>query len=344
VAIWAGTGVLRSGATDELIHLAESLGVPVYTTPSGKASFPGDHSLSLGVFGGFPGWSPAPDDDPSIKFVASLDTLLVVGSSLPYAHTKAWGLNLPNNLVHIDMDPETIGATYDTTVGITGDAKAVLAQLLSVITRKGPNSLSQNFTDSLPSLKAEHNLFWRSNMPNQAKTMDAIRDTVNRDAIFIGDVNMATHHGSNYLLPSYIPRTHHVSAWGGLGFAFPAAAGAKAALPDRQIVCITGDGGFQFNIQEIGTCVQYELNPVVLVFNDNAWGVLKNRQRDAYNGRFMASDLTNPDFSKLAQSYGANGIRATNVKQMTNALETGLNSDVLTVIEVVTPDGFENFT
>ena len=96
------------------------------------------------------------------------------------------------------MDPETIGATYDTTVGITGDAKAVLAQLLSVITRKGPNSLSQNFTDSLPSLKAEHNLFWRSNMPNQAKTMDAIRDTVNRDAIFIGDVNMATHHAVSY--------------------------------------------------------------------------------------------------------------------------------------------------
>ena len=343
VAIWAGTGVLRSGATDELIRLAESLGVPVYTTPSGKAAFPDDNHLSMGVFGGFPGWSPNPSEDPSIKFVDSLDTVLVVGSSLPHIHTKAWGLKLPNNLIQIDMDSEMLGATYKPAVGIAGDAKQVLSQLSAAIEGK-TGSLAEGFTAALPSLKKQHAEYWRKSMPNQAKTMEAIRGVVDRDAIFMGDVNIATHHGSNYLMPTFAPRTHHVSAWGGLGFAFPAAAGAKAALPDRQVVCITGDGGFQFNIQELGTCIQYGLSPVVMVFNDNAWGVLRNRQRDAYDGRYMASDLVNPDFARLAQSYGANGLSVSSIDEMAQALDTGLKSDVLTVIEVATPNGFENFT
>ena len=134
------------------------------------------------------------------------------------------------------------------------------------------------------------------------------------------------------------------SHWGGLGFAFAAAAGAKAGLPDWQVICITGDGGFQFNIQEIGTCVQYGLNPVVMIFNDNAWGVLRGVQEDSYNGRYIASDLRNPNFAKLAESYGANGQQVSSLHELVTALESALKSDTITVIEVRTPDGFANFT
>ena len=133
-------------------------------------------------------------------------------------------------------------------------------------------------------------------------------------------------------------------AWGGLGFALPAAAGAKAALPDRQVVCLTGDGGFQFNIQELGTCVEYGLNPVVVVFNDNAWGVIRYFQKTKMNGRHIASDLRNPDFVKLAQAYGANGMRVSSLEGLVRALESALQSDTVTVIEVLTPDGFAAFT
>ena len=104
-----------------------------------------------------------------------------------------------------------------------------------------------------------------------------------------------------------------------------------------------GDGGFQFNIQEIGTSVQYGLNPVVLVFNDNAWGILKMRQRDLMGGRFIGTDLVNPDFVKLADSYGANSARVTSIKELVPALESALKSDVITIIDVQTPDGFEKF-
>jgi acetolactate synthase-1/2/3 large subunit len=176
------------------------------------------------------------------------------------------------------------------------------------------------------------------------KTMEAIRSVTARDAIFMGDANVATHRGATYCLQSYEPRTFMTPQWGGLGFAFPAAAGAKAGLPDRQVVCLTGDGGFQFNLQEIGTCVEHGLNPVVMVFNDDAWGVLRERQTSYYNARYMGTSLQNPDFVKLAESYGANGVRVSSVKEMVPALEAALKSDTITIMDVSTPNGFSNFT
>jgi len=176
------------------------------------------------------------------------------------------------------------------------------------------------------------------------KTMEAIRGVTARDAIFTGDANMAVHRGATYCLPAYEPRTYMTPQWGGLGFAFPAAAGAKAGLPDRQVICMTGDGGFQFNIQELGTCVEYGLNPVVLVFNDSSWGVLKERQKDFFDGHYLGTGLRNPDFAKLAEAYGANGVRVDSLKELVPALESALKSDTVTVIDVRTPDGFANFS
>jgi len=343
VAVWAGNGIHRSRATPELVQLAETLGIPVFTTAAGKGAVPDDHPLALGVFGGFPGWGPSPIEDPLMTFLDSLDTLLVVGSSLPYARTKARGLQLPPNLVHVDIDAESIGKLYETKVRVVGDAKMVLGQLIAAVQGKSPQ-LMGGFEREVSELKGKLSKYWWQVMPNQMKTMEAIRGVAARDAIFMGDSNVAVHRGSVCCLPVYEPRTHMIPGWGGLGFAFPAAAGAKAGLPDRQVICLVGDGGFQFNIQELGTCVEYGLNPVVMVFNDNAWGVLKVRQRDYYNGRFIATDLRSPDFVKLAESYGANGVQVTSVKELAPALEAALKSETLTIIDVQTPHGFENFT
>ncbi len=342
VGIWAGNGVHRSGATPELIQLAESLGIPVFTTAAGKGAIPDDHSLGLGVFSALPGWRPGPPEDPLRSFIDSLDTILVVGSSLPYNLTKNASVQLPTNLIHVDIDSESIGKNYKPAVGVVGDAKVVLGQLDAAVKGK-PSQLVAGFDREIGELKNKILKHHREVMPNQIETMEAIRSVTARDAIFIGDVTVAIHWGSIPCLPVYEPRTHIIPAWGGLGFGFPAAAGAKAGLPDRQVICLTGDGGFQFNIQELGTCVEYGLNPVVMVLNDNAWGVLKKRQRDYYNGRFIATNLRNPDFVKLAESYGANGVRVTSVKELVPALESALKSSTLTLIDVQTPNGFENF-
>ena len=347
VAVWAGSGVNHSGATPELIRLAEALGVPVFTTSAGKSAMPDDHPLALGVFGGYPGWNPSPIEDPLKTFMNSLDVLLVVGSSLPYSRTKdpvrARGVQLPPNVIHVDIDPESIGKVHETAMGVVGDAKTVLSQLIAAVQGKS-SQLAAGFDREVKELKEKASNYWWQVMPNQMKTMEAIRGVAARDAIFMADVNVAVHRGATWCLPTYEANTYFIPHWSGLGFAFPAAGGAKAGLPDRQIICLTGDGGFQFNMQELGTCVQYGLNPVVMVFNDNAWGVLKERQRDFLGGRFIGTDLRNPDFVKLAESYGANGVQVRSVRELAPALESALKSDVLTLIDVQTPNGFENFT
>ena len=341
MAVLAGSGVNRAGAASELAALVQGLGIPVITTAEGKGALPEDHPLCLGTHGPFPGSHGA--TDPLLEFMESVDTVLVVGSSLSQFKTTARGMKLPSNLIHVDIDPESIGKIYETSLGVIGDARSVLNQINSSIQSKGAN-LEAGFQQECHHLKDRLSKHRRSVMPNETSTMEAIRGAAARDAIFVGDVNVAVHHGANFCLETYEPRTYLISHWAGLGFGFPAAMGAKAAFPDRQVVCFTGDGGFQFNIQELGTCVQYGLNPVVIVFNDNAWGVLRDVQRRTYKERFIASDLRNPDFVKLAESYGANGMRATSTKELSEALESALKSDTVTVIDVPTPGGFASFS
>ena len=343
VGILAGTGVNRSGANLELTRLVEAIGIPVFTTANGKGSIADDNPLSLGTFGGEQGFPATKLEHPLRPFVNSLDVLLVVGSSLSEFRVHSQGLNQPPQLIHLDIDSESIGKWYDTTVSLIGDARTVLAQLNATIDGK-PGHLETGFSREIREAKSNIAAYRQQTMPNETATMQAIRKVADRDAIFIGDVAVCVHRGANYCLESYAPRTYMTSAWGGLGFAFPAAAGAKAGFPDRQVICMTGDGGFQFNIQEIGTCVEYGLNLVVLVFNDNAWGVLRYYQRTRNNGRYIASDLRNPDFVKLAEAYGANGAQVSSLKELVPTLESALKSDTITIIDVQTPNGFANFT
>ena len=119
--------------------------------------------------------------------------------------------------------------------------------------------------------------------------------------------------------------------------------GAKVGKPNSPVVCITGDGGFQYNIQELGTCVQYGISPIVLVFNDDAWGVLKDYQSTRFGDRLMATDLVNPDFIKLADSYGIEGTRVNTVAELTKALAQAVTAERVQLIEVCTPNGFGDF-
>ena len=142
-------------------------------------------------------------------------------------------------------------------------------------------------------------------------------------------------------LPIYGPRKYmHPHGWAGLGFAFPAGLGAKVGQPDSPVVCITGDGGFQYNFQELATAAQYDIHPVILMFNDNAWGVLKRYQQDRYGDRLFATDLVNPDFAKLFDSYGFGATRVSTVAELGPALDAAISSGKTHLVEVAIPDGF----
>ena len=348
VGVLAGTGVHRSGAALELTRLAERLGVPVFTTANGKGAIAEDHPLSLGMYGGEYNFPPGGREDPRQIFANSLDVLLVVGSSLSYFRAKSQGLRQPPQLIHLDIDPAPIGKWYAAAVRLIGDARRTLGQLNAALAGNtcagdAANGLEAGFAGEIREVRAKIREYKRLTMPNETKIMEAIRAVAARDAVFVGDVGICNHRGANYCLEIYEQRSYVAPAWGGLGFGLPAAAGAKAGIPDRQVLCITGDGGIQFNIQELGTCVQYGLRPVVLVFNDDAWGLLRYYQKNRGNGRYIASDLRNPDFTRLAEAYGARGVRVASLPELVQALERALEAETITVIDVKTPDGFANF-
>ncbi len=343
IGVLAGTGVHRSGAAPDLTRLAERLDAPVFTTANGKGAIPEDHPLSLGMYGGEYNFPPGGLEDPRQVLANSLDTLLVVGSSLSYFRAKSQGLRQPSQLIHLDIDQASIGKWYTADVQLVGDAMTVLGQLDAALSDRCVRREAA-FSREISETRRRIIKFKRRTMPNETQIMEAIRAAAARDAIFVGDVGVCNHRGANYCLDIYAQRSYIAPAWGGLGFGLPAAAGAQASAPERQVVCITGDGGVQFNIQELGTCVQYGLKPIVLIFNDNAWGLLRHYQKSRYNGRYIASDLRGPDFAGLAAAYGARGVQVASLAEMLETLEEALNAETVTVIDVKTPHGFANFS
>ena len=154
------------------------------------------------------------------------------------------------------------------------------------------------------------------------------------DGILVEGVTQVGYY-STARYPVYTPRTYISSSYFvNLGFAYPTALGAKVARPDKAVVAVSGDGGFLFNSQELATAVQYGINAVVVVFNDNAYGNVFRDQTNRFTGRTIGSELHNPDFVKLAEAYGARGIKAEGPEQLESKLREALAIEAPTLIEV----------
>jgi acetolactate synthase-1/2/3 large subunit len=168
----------------------------------------------------------------------------------------------------------------------------------------------------------------------QASLMRAIRAALPDDGVLVPGMTQLGYYSRNFY-PVYQPRTYLTpSSYGTLGFAFPVALGAKVGRPDRAVVAVSGDGGFLYNSQELATAVQYGINVVVVVFNDNAYGNVLRAQMEEFDGRVLGTQLHNPDFVRLAEAYGVRGVRAEGATQLEVALREALASDAPTLIEV----------
>jgi acetolactate synthase-1/2/3 large subunit len=336
--LWGGSGVMNADATQELRELAELLDAPVVTGGGGKGAFPEDHPLSLrtALGGGYYGPSPIHD------FIASCDVAMVVGSSLPFTTTKGSGVRFPEQLIHIDVDPEMIERTFPVGVGVIGDAKRALRQIVEGL--GGERVVREAaFHKEITDLQSKTYAAVKEQLPSELRLWEGVRSLLNRDAVVVTDATMPAY-AAPRCFPVYEPRTlFGPHGWGGIGYGFPASLGAKAAVPDRQVVCVVGDGSFQYNFQELGSAVQYGLSPVVLLFNDNAWGALKGIQAQDPNGGFFGVDLQNPDFCKLAGAYGIEATRVDNLGALLAELKRALTSDRIQFIEVMTPDGIAKF-
>ena len=339
-AILVGEEVQQLGGTQQIIELAEKLGAAVVTSDGAKGAFPEDHAQSLGQIMGRRIWGENPVQD----WLGTCDLVIVLGSILPQRSTTGIGLQLPKEMVHVLLDGEAIGKNYPVTVPIVANSQAVVQQWLGAIGDQDVHK-GKTFQEDISAIRNNIRQSLEESWGNELRVFETVRAVTPRNTIFSLDPAVAASRATR-CLEIYEPRTYmHPHGWLGLGFAFPAAVGAKVGKPDNPVVCVTGDGGFQYNFQELATCAQYGIHPVVLMFNDNAWGVLKGFQSDRFGEhRRFATDLVNPDFVKIFESYGFEGTKVNTVKELGKALENAIASGKTHLVEVQTPDGFGALT
>ena len=336
--IWAGEELAYTGAHETLIRLAEALGAPVVTADGAKDAFPEDHPLSLGTSLGRRIWA----DNPVHEFIPGCDLVLALGSGFIHRSTVQLGVRFPEQLVQVVADPDYLGRNYPVSLGVLADGGAVAGQILERVQDRD-FSTSAGYRGEIRHLKRQIRAELQRQWPSETRAMEAIRSVLPRNTITTWDTTVPASRASR-AFRAYGPRTFmNPYGWVGLGFSLPAALGAKAANPATPVVCFSGDGGFQYCMSELATSVQYGLNVTAVLFNDDAWGVLKWMQKNSYGGRYLGTDLTNPDFVKIAEGYGIAGARVDTLAELLPVLEQAVESDRTTLIDVKTPRGFSEF-
>ena len=319
--IWAGGGVISSGAWHELRQVAERLQAPVLSTCSGKGSIPDDHPLSL---------MNIATHGPAIRLMDRCDVMLAVGAVFPYLMTNKWRAPIPKRLIHIDIDPNQPSKNYPAEIGIHADARLALTGLLAALDRTNLNR--DAWVDTARTALSTVRKEMAKQAPLEWNLMKSIRDALPRDTIVACDPHLLGYWARDHF-PVYQGRTFlYGLQFGTLGYAYPVALGAKLASPNQPVVALGGDGGFLFTGQELATAVQQNLPVPMVIFNDNAYGAIKEDFMRDY-GEAYEVNLTNPDFVRYAEAFGAVGMRAT-PDELGPTLRRALSLDKPSIIEV----------
>jgi acetolactate synthase-1/2/3 large subunit len=266
--IFAGGGVVSSEASPELLEVAELLSAPVVTTVMGAGSIPADHPLFLG-----PSRMPRAIEEVLRK----ADVMLAVGTRFSSLSMRHWSLEVPENLIHVDIEHEEIGKNYPAKVGVVGDAKSVLQQIarrlqsMPRISRSNWGRLCKELKDSArKELKACH--------PIEVGAVMEIRSVLERNAIVAADTTILSY-WMQRIFPVYEPRTFlYPFGYVAMGYALPAAIASKIASPQRQVIAVCGDGGFMVTCQDLATAVEHKLSIPILLHDNESFGILKHFQ------------------------------------------------------------------
>ena len=344
--ILAGHGVLLAEAWDELQALARELQVPVITSALGKGLMPEDDPLALGAAGAF---GPYPANEAA----RSADVILALGCRFSDLHTSSWvpgyTYNIPpTRLIHVDIDPQEIGRNYPLAVGIVGDCKMVLQQLLAGISGKARPDLAAWHAEV-----AQARAAWEEFMqprrtsdktPIQVERVfhEARRALPANAAVFIDAGNTGGWSVQQWL--ALQPYTHQVAGgMNAMGWAPAAPLGAKLADPGRPCVCVCGDGSFSMVPHVVATAVEYSIPVIWLVLNDYSWGAIKGLQGAYFDGKEIATsfevhkegELYNPDFALWAKACGAEGEQVRNPEDLAPALARAVASGRPYVLDVI---------
>ncbi len=308
--IWAGGGVLRSRAWSELRQLAELIDAPVAMTYMGKGAFPENHPLSIGS---------SPDDRAFQELLGNADVVLCVGTELGAETTAQYGLRFKGRVIQIDVDPLKMGATYPV-LGLVGDAKVTLEKLIEVITTptlpaRG-RELGREESGSVRATRVRERI--AAGLDQQGRGLErgmlaTIRRVMPPEAVTAWDMTILGYWAASQF-PALTPsRFLYPLGSGTLGYAWPGALGAKAALGEVPALAVVGDGGFLYSTAELLTAREHRLDAKLLLIDDSGYGILREYQREAF-GETQSVDLVQPDFAALCAACGVPA-RVTTEKQ-----------------------------
>ncbi len=318
--IFVGSGAID--AADEILELAELIDAPVVAFRSGRGIVSNAHELGLTMAAAYRLWP-------------NTDLMIGIGTRLELTTMTRWPFR-PGGLksIRIDIDPSEM-RRFTPDAAIIADAQAGTDALLAAVRKQGyARTRGRRAVIREASASALQEI---QKVQPQMAYLNILREVLPENAIVTDELSQVGF-ASWYGFPIYQPRTFISSGYQGtLGSGFPTALGAKVAHPDRPVVAITGDGGFMFGVQELATAVQFGIGVVTLVFNNNAYGNVRRDQIQRFDGRVVASDLVNPDFVKLAESFGVNAARVTSPEAFRPALEKALADGGPYVIAIEVP-------
>lgn len=329
--ILAGGGTIISSAFAELQALAELLMIPVVTTFKGKGAFPENHPLSLGPIG-MHGHAEAN------RIIDQADCVLAIGTRFSDRSVGTFeDFERQRKIIHMDVDPAEIGKNQTTSVAVVGDVRASLRIMLKLLENK-PRLVEE--TAWLKNAK-ETKSYWKENLkihPGEmgaAKILRKLRELLPADSIVTTEVGQHQMWASLFFDVIHPGTFFSSTGLGTMGWGFPAAIGAKVARPDVHVVDIAGDGSFNMTENSLATAVLEDIPVIVFLINNYSLGMVAQWQRTFYERRMIGVDQGQcPDYVKLAESYGAQGIRAQSLDELGSAIKAALASDVATVIDI----------
>ena len=331
--IVAGRGAIWSRAAKSVVRLAEALTIPVITTEMGRGSIPEHHPLSGGLVGHF-GLSTAN------SLLSDSDVVLGLGCQFRNVNTLNWQLINPNaKIIQVEPDPLEIGRQYAVSVGVHADSGLFLKDLLDLIASTGikprPNEdITEDIAKRKKDEKARYYAADLASTPIKPQLITKIlEDIAPKDAIYVVGSGHHTHF-ANYIQVSEPDQYHWCVGSGTMAWAFPAALGIKLARPGRKVIVPIGDGDFGMNAQEIETSVREKLPVTVIIYNDVSFGALRIFQKMQHAGRYIGSDFGETDWVKLAEAYGAKGVRVDRPAELEGVLKKAIASDVTTIVDV----------
>jgi thiamine pyrophosphate-dependent acetolactate synthase large subunit-like protein len=330
--VLVGTGVDWSGAQKEVQELSELLSLPVAASYTAKGVFPENHPLALGCLG-------AGSRPYARKFFLESDLILALGTTFSEGTTLGFGHRIipeKAKIIQIDIDPDELGRNYPTQLSVQADVKTALRGIIDAVKDNRPSATVADSRRAQEIQEAKQ--AWQNDLDKktagEGMTYDSVLKTLNE--LLTGKETLVTSGMTGDLLRNIDAATPiiHAGEFRAIGTAFATSLGVKLGLPNSRVVCVTGDGSFMMEQQELATARLHNIPVLNIVLHNNAYGGMKRDQLNHYNGRVIGTELFVPDLARLAELYGAKGHTITRPEEVRPVLQKSLASDDFIVVDV----------